>query len=171
MRIGWGMALDLMHTGVAQTVAEIVRQAGDLRRVVFVSGNFDVIHPGHLRLLKFAAECGDFLVVGVDDQTRMKLRVPSAMRLEGVQAISLVDYAFLMPVLPENFLVQFKPSVVVKGKEFETQYNPEQDVIESNGGKLLFSSGELRFSSFDLLQHEYTNANFSTISKPTSLIQ
>jgi bifunctional ADP-heptose synthase (sugar kinase/adenylyltransferase) len=37
-------------------------------RIVFVSGNFNIIHPGHLRLLRFAAECGDFLVVGVQAQ-------------------------------------------------------------------------------------------------------
>ena len=40
---------------------ELIRPPGS--RVVFVSGNFNIIHPGHLRLLNFAAECGDFLIV------------------------------------------------------------------------------------------------------------
>jgi len=37
------------------------------KRIIFVSGNFNIIHPGHLRLLRFAKECGDYLVVGVLD--------------------------------------------------------------------------------------------------------
>ena len=48
-----------------QTVAEIQKLAGVNKRIVFVSGNFNTLHPGHLRLLRFAAECGDLLVVGV----------------------------------------------------------------------------------------------------------
>ena len=48
-----------------RTVAEIQKLAGVGKRIVFVSGNFNTVHPGHLRLLRFAAECGDFLVVGV----------------------------------------------------------------------------------------------------------
>jgi bifunctional ADP-heptose synthase (sugar kinase/adenylyltransferase) len=34
--------------------------------VAFVSGNFNVVHPGHLRLLRFAAEQADILVVGIN---------------------------------------------------------------------------------------------------------
>ena len=33
---------------------------------VFVSGHFNVLHPGHLRLFRFAKECGDILIVGVE---------------------------------------------------------------------------------------------------------
>jgi len=56
---------------------------------------------------------------------------------------------------------------VVKGKEHETQYNPEQLVVESYGGKLLFSSGEVLFSSLDLLQKELQATTLSAIKKPT----
>ena len=34
-------------------------------RTVFVSGNFNVLHPGHLRLLRFAKEYGELLIVRV----------------------------------------------------------------------------------------------------------
>ena len=43
-----------------QIVAEIQKLADVGKRIVFVSGNFNTLHPGHLRLLRFAAECGDF---------------------------------------------------------------------------------------------------------------
>ena len=32
---------------------------------VFISGNFNILHPGHIRLFKFAKECGDKVIVGV----------------------------------------------------------------------------------------------------------
>ena len=43
----------------------IRRQTRGKGKIVFVSGFFNIVHPGHLRLLRFAAECGDYLVVGV----------------------------------------------------------------------------------------------------------
>ncbi|MDO8788829.1 MAG: PfkB family carbohydrate kinase [Sulfuritalea sp.] len=151
---------------MARIVAEIVQQARDSNRIVFVSGNFNVIHPGHLRLLNFAAECGDFLVVGVTGDDLPGAFIPENLRLEGVQAISAVSFAFLLPVSAEKFVAALKPHMVVKGKEHEAHFNPEQQVIEGYGGKLLFSSGEARFSSMDLLQRELRESNLSTIRKP-----
>ena len=40
------------------------------KRVVCVFGNFNILHPGHLRMLKFAKENGDFLVVGIRDKDK-----------------------------------------------------------------------------------------------------
>jgi len=49
---------------MSEDLAGILRKIKG-QRLVFVSGNFNVIHPGHLRILRFANECGDCLVVGV----------------------------------------------------------------------------------------------------------
>ncbi|MGH8670738.1 MAG: adenylyltransferase/cytidyltransferase family protein, partial [Burkholderiales bacterium] len=106
--------------------------------VVLVTGNFNVVHPGHLRLLKFAKDCGDFLVVGVNDQTSVRLTAPREMRLDGVRAISLVDYAFLLKEPAEVFIARLRPAIVVKGKEFETRENPEKAAVDAYRGKLLF---------------------------------
>lgn len=151
---------------VVQTIREM---AGDAR-IVFVSGNFNIVHPGHLRLLRFAAECGDFLVIGVNGRSSAGATLPEEMRLEGVQAISLVNYAFLLPEAPERFIAKLRPAVVVKGKEYESRENPEQAAVESYGGKLLFGSGEVRFSSLDLLQREYFETDFSGIRKPAEFL-
>jgi len=136
------------------------------QRIVFVSGNFNVVHPGHLRLLQFAADCGDVLVVGVNPDEHEGVTLPAAMRLEGVRALGIVDHAFLLDEKPEAFVARLKPDVVVKGKEFEEQANPEQEVVERYGGQLLFGSGEMRFSSIELLQRELRETNFSSIEKP-----
>lgn len=147
-------------------VTEIRRRAGIGRRVVFVSGNFNIVHPGHLRLLQFAAECGDFLAVGVFSDASSGVTIPADMRLEGIRAIGIVNHAFLLHEKLESFLAKLKPEIVVKGKEFEDRFNSEKAVVESYGGHLLFGSGEVRFSSLDLLQRELLETNYSSILKP-----
>lgn len=155
-----------MSGPIEAIVQEIRSRATPPRRIVFVSGNFNVVHPGHLRLLQFARDCGDFLVVGVNDNTSLGAKLTEAMRLDGIKAISLVDYAFILREAPETFIARLKPGVVVKGKEYESRVNPEQIVLDSYGGKLQFGSGEVRFSSIDLLRREYFETNFSSIHKP-----
>jgi len=39
---------------------------------VFVNGTFDVLHRGHLELLNFAKSCGDYLIVAIDTDDRVK---------------------------------------------------------------------------------------------------
>ena len=150
----------------SEIVAEIKHKAGLGKRIVFVSGNFNTIHPGHFRLLSFAAECGDFLVVGVTDDNANGVLVPVELRLGGVRAISYVDYSFTMSTPPEHIIKILEPAIVVKGQEHETHFNSEQDAVESYGGKLLFSSGEMRFSSIDLLRKEMLESNLSSIIRP-----
>lgn len=147
-------------------VSEIRAASGNSQRIVFVSGNFNVLHPGHLRLLNFAADCGDFLVVGVTRDGTSGTLVPEQLRHENIKSINLVNYSFVLKTEPSEFIAALRPHVVVKGKEHEDQYNPEQSVIESYGGKLLFSSGEMRFSSIELLQRELHEVNRSSLHKP-----
>lgn len=156
---------------VATILSEIADRKGNSERVVFVSGNFNVIHPGHLRLLNFAADCGDVLVVGVTRDDTPGVLVPESLRLAGVRAINGVDYALLLPDRVEDFVAALKPEVVVKGKEHEAQENPEQAIIDSYGGKLIFSSGDVRFSSMDLLRRELYEVNPSSIRPPADFPQ
>ena len=142
-----------------EIIDEIQKRAGAHKRIVFVSGNFNTIHPGHFRLLRFASEIGGFLVVGVTDNHAEGALVPTEMRLDGVRSISYVDYSFTLSAPPEQVIRILKPSVVVKGSEHETRFNSERDAVESYGGKLLFSSGEMRFSSVDLLKREMLELN------------
>jgi rfaE bifunctional protein kinase chain/domain len=147
-------------------IREIRSRAAGAEKIVFVSGNFNIVHPGHLRLLKFAAEAGDFLVVGVNTEVPPGVTIPADMRLEGVRAISFVNYACLLTEPADAFIARLRPDVVVKGKEYEAVENPERAVIEGYGGKLVFGSGEVRFSSMNLLQREYFELNLSSINKP-----
>jgi len=158
------MGLNLLPNGLP---AEIAARVARAKRVVFVSGNFNVIHPGHLRLLTFARECGDFLLVGVTADDQLGVFVPQSLRLEGVQAISSVDHAIPLPGPVEDFISTLKPNIVVKGKEHESHFNLELPILEGYGGKLIFGSGEVRFSSLELLQRELRQTNLSRILNPS----
>lgn len=135
-------------------------------RVAFVSGNFNILHPGHLRLLKFASEVADYVVVGLRPDDTRGVTVSGAMRLESVRALSVVNEAVLLAEDVPTFVARLKPDVVVKGKEFEDRDNPEAEVVASYGGKLIFASGEMQFASMELLRNEYTDTLFSAIRKP-----
>lgn len=142
------------------------------KRVVFVSGTFNIVHPGHLRLLRFAAECGDYLVVGVlDNRLSENAQLSQEIRLEGVAAISWVGHAFLLHDAPEDFVAELRPSVVVKGKEHEAQNNRELPVVQSYGGKLLFGSGDTTFSSLELIRKETELINHASIIRPEEYIE
>jgi cytidyltransferase-like protein len=143
---------------------------GENKSMAFVSGNFNVVHPGHLRLLKFAAEQADVLVVGVNCDKVTGVTLPQAMRLENVRSISMVDYAVGLDAPADSFIAALKPNVVVKGKEFEKRFNPEQAAVDGYGGRLVFSSGELRFASLSL-ERDYSGADLRAIRKPLDFPQ
>jgi len=126
-------------------------------KTVFVSGHFNVLHPGHLRLLRFAKECGEHLIIGVESDriAGNAAHISENLRLEGLQSNSWVDDVFLMDEAVTDAILRIKPDVVVKGKEHETRFNPELAVLEKYGGKLLFSSGETIFSSLELIKKEF----------------
>jgi rfaE bifunctional protein kinase chain/domain len=123
----------------------------------FISGCFNVIHPGHLRLLRLARENGDRLIVAVESDRIAgdAAHVPEQLRLEGVSSNSWVDEAVLIDESVSDFIQRLKPDIVFKGKEHQSKFNPEQAVVNSYGGKLSFGSGEVKFSSIDLLRKEF----------------
>ncbi len=141
------------------------------KKLVFVSGNFNVVHPGHLRLFDFAKECGDVLLVGLAQQGHVDVVLSEELRLRSFKQISEVDQSFILPCAADEFIAELKPDVVVKGKEHEKRYNPEADVIESYGGKLLFGSGDFHFSSLDLLRKELEETSDLKLRKPDGFLE
>jgi rfaE bifunctional protein kinase chain/domain len=124
--------------------------------IVFVSGNFNIVHPGHLRLLRFAKKSGSKLLVGVisDKMAGRDAFVHQDLRLESLKSNIWVDDCFILNEPIVDYLKKYKPDIVVKGKEHENLNNIEKEVLESYGGKLIFSSGDVSFSSMELLNNE-----------------
>lgn len=140
---------------------------------VLVTGSFNVLHPGHLRLLRFAKECGGKLIVGVysDKIAGNAAHVPENLRLEGLKSNSWVDEAFIMDEAIQDTILRLRPDIVVKGKEYESRFNLESSTLEQYGGRLLFSSGETIFSSVDLIRREFFNPEQNSIQLPRNYLR
>jgi len=150
---------------------QTIRSKAEGKDIVFVSGTFNIVHPGHLRLLRFAAECGEILVVGVlSNRLASGAQLQETTRLDGVDAITLVSHAFSLDDAPADFISELQPAVVVMGNEHENANNPEQSVVQTYGGKLLFGSGGTTFSSLELLRRETEFIDHGSIIKPKEYI-
>ena len=138
------------------------------KKTIFVSGHFNVLHPGHVRLLRFAKEYGGRLVVAVESDRLAghAAHVPEKLRLEGIQSNNWVDEAFITDEPVAAVISRLRPDIVVKGKEHESLFNPESEILAQYGGKLLFSSGETMFSSLDLIRKEFREFDPRSIALP-----
>ncbi|MFB9887600.1 PfkB family carbohydrate kinase [Balneatrix alpica] len=131
-----------------------VQQQG--KRVVMIYGDFNVLHPGHFRFIRFAAEQGDYLVVGLNDQSSSPgAFLSNEERWQALSCLDLVQEIVLIKDDLEAWLERIRPQVVVKGKEWQNQPNPETELLERLGTKLLFSSGERFVSSLPYMRRAY----------------
>jgi rfaE bifunctional protein kinase chain/domain/rfaE bifunctional protein nucleotidyltransferase chain/domain len=140
-------------------IREQLRQAG--KRVVQCHGCFDIVHPGHVRYLKFARNQGDVLVVTVSGDAVVakgpdRPYIHENLRLENLAALESVDYVCLdQETWAGPILDKVRPDVYVKGKEYERNADPrflkERDLVEGYGGQVIFSSGDVVYSSSYIL--------------------
>jgi D-beta-D-heptose 7-phosphate kinase/D-beta-D-heptose 1-phosphate adenosyltransferase len=93
---------------------------------VFTNGCFDLLHVGHVRLLQFARELGDFLVVGLNsDASVSRLKpgrplVPERERKEILRALRCVDNVVIFNEdTPEQLIKDLKPDILVKGSDWQ----------------------------------------------------
>jgi len=114
------------------------------RKTVLISGNFNVLHPGHIRLINFASTIADEVMVGVfsDKVAGTAVNIDQKSRIEAVSSLSLVDRVLLVDCEIKDFIRRHQPNFIVKGKEYENQPNAESDVLKEYGGQLIFNSGE-----------------------------
>lgn len=151
---------------IVKKIYDLTCQSG-LKKITFVHGDFNILHSGHLRFLDFSASCGDFLVVAVNGDKISETCVPENIRLISVEAVECVGFAFILNYPVEIFINALKPYAVIKGNEFKEKYNIEKQIVDSYGGKLIFSSGEIKFSNIELLRKEFSEIHFTSIVKPT----
>ena len=96
-------------------------------KTVFISGNFNIIHPGHQRLFMSAKELGNKLIVGIvsDKIAKKNAYIKEKLRLETVVGISIVDEVILIKDSVSATIKKLKPDIVFKGKEYENNFNIE----------------------------------------------
>src|SRR5579862_1507040 len=140
-------------------IRENAREQG--RTIVHCHGCFDIVHPGHIQHLQFAKSLGDILVVSVSSDTHVdkgvdRPLIPDELRAASLAALECVDWVFVNPdPTAVELLGKLQPDIYVKGKEYERNTDPrflaERQAIESAGGRVVFSSGEVVYSSTALI--------------------
>lgn len=123
----------------------IVAQAkGEGKTIVFTNGCFDLLHPGHLHLLREAKKLGDLLIVAMNsDRSVKKIKgpnrpiLPQADRAGLIAALEMVDFvtSFDEPD-PYNIVRELRPNVLVKGGDWANDKIVGREVVEENGGKV-----------------------------------
>lgn len=144
---------------IAQHVREL-RAAG--KTVVQCHGCFDLVHPGHIRYLQFARQLGDHLLVSVTGDSGMNKGparpfIPQELRAENLAALEFVSMVVIDPHPTACELLQLvRPDVYVKGREYAGSSDPrfrrESEIVQGYGGKVIFHSGDVVFSSTRLIQ-------------------
>ena len=86
-----------------------------MTKTIFISGNFNILHPGHLRLLRFARELGEELIVAVhsDRLGGEAIHVPDVLRFEGLESFIWVTKAFIIDAPVTESINLFKPRRVI----------------------------------------------------------
>ncbi len=114
---------------------------------VFTNGCFDILHPGHIKLLKEAKAQGDYLIVALNsDESVRKLKGKNRPilclddRMEVISSLVYVDFVTSFSELtPEKIISELKPDVHVKGGDYnpdDYESFPEAKLVKSYGGRV-----------------------------------
>ena len=139
---------------------DALRTAG--KTVVQCHGCFDIVHPGHIRYLQFARGLGDVLVVSLTGDGSVgkgpdRPYIPQDLRAENLAALECVDWVVVdtHPTACE-LLDTLRPDVYVKGREYasatDERFRRECEIVARYGGRVVFHSGDVVFSSTRLLE-------------------
>jgi rfaE bifunctional protein kinase chain/domain/rfaE bifunctional protein nucleotidyltransferase chain/domain len=133
-------------------------------RIVLCHGVFDVVHPGHLRHLVYAKSQADLLIVSITPDAFIKKGVyrphfPQNLRALNLAALEMVDFVVIdQHETPVNLIKKLRPNLFAKGSEYGTLANPktaeEVNALEGYGGRILFTPGDVVFSSTNLIQEK-----------------
>ncbi len=119
------------------------RRAG--RRIVFTNGVFDMLHPGHVRLLSRARALGDLLVVGLNsDSSARRLKgqhrpfLPQRERALMLAALESVDYVVVFGQdTPLSLIRSIGPDVLIKGSDWSAAGIVGSDMVKARGGRVV----------------------------------
>ena len=125
-------------------ISEELKKQG--KKVVTTNGVFDLLHIGHVRSFEKAKSFGDVLIVGINsDSSVKKIKgdkrpiISQNDRAEMLATLNVVDYIVIFEETTPNVILDaIKPSIHIKGKDWENKFCPEKELIEKNGGKMEF---------------------------------
>lgn len=97
-------------------------------KIIFVNGCFDVLHPGHIQLFKYAKSLGDYLIVAIDSDKRVsEMKGPErpifsqSDRSQTLEAIRYIDVVHIFDSKEdlENLLKSITPDIMIVGSDWK----------------------------------------------------
>jgi D-beta-D-heptose 7-phosphate kinase/D-beta-D-heptose 1-phosphate adenosyltransferase len=97
-------------------------------KIIFVNGCFDVLHPGHIQLFKYAKSLGDYLIVAIDSDKRVsEIKGPErpifsqSDRSQTLEAIRYIDVVYIFDSKEdlENLLKDIAPDIMIVGSDWK----------------------------------------------------
>jgi len=124
------------------SLADQARQDG--KTIVFTNGCFDLLHRGHVHVLRQARASGDLLIVGINsDRSVRSIKgatrpiLPEIDRVELIAAMEMVDYVVLFDEPdPYQLIAVIKPRVLAKGGDWGGEKIIGADIVERDGGRV-----------------------------------
>lgn len=147
----------------ADEIRAIVGKRPRTKRVIMCHGTFDVVHPGHVRHLLYAKTKADILIASLtaDEHIKkgnMRPYVPQDLRAMNLAALAMVDYVVVDgDATPLRNLSTIQPDYFAKGYEYTAgavhpKTQEEIDVLDSYGGVIIFTPGDIVYSSSALIE-------------------
>ena len=131
----------------------------EAKRVVFTNGCYDILHPGHIRLLERARSMGDLLVLALNTDASVRRlkgplrpliaeqeRVAMALALEAVDAVTLFDED-----TPRELIAAVLPDVLIKGADW-AHFIAGREEVEAAGGQVLALRLEPGYSTTGIVE-------------------
>lgn len=148
-----------------QELAEILGSPPRDRKVIMCHGTFDVVHPGHVRHLMYAKSKADILIASLTcdayiAKANFRPFVPEQLRALNLAALDMVDYVVVdHHATPLENLQIIKPDFFAKGYEYVSsglhpKTKEEKDVLDVYGGEIIFTPGDIVYSSSSLIELE-----------------
>lgn len=160
-----------------KTIDELLEAIGQFPRkhkVIMCHGVFDVVHPGHVRHLAYAKSKADVLVVSITCDKHIKKgvhrpHVPDSLRALNLAAFEMVDYVVIdKNAKPLENLNVIRPDFFAKGFEYTGDKLPahtqeEMDVIAGYSGEMIFTPGDVVYSSSKLINMALPNISIDKL--------
>lgn len=155
--------LKVMTLTEAAQMAERWRKQG--YRVGFTNGVFDLLHPGHLSLLRQAKAACDRLIIGMNSAASVKRLKGDGRPVqgEGARAAVLASLADVDGVVifaedtPFNLIKEIRPALLVKGSDYTVDTVVGADLVTSWGGEILLAK---------LVDGQSTTATIARLMEP-----
>ena len=129
------------------------------KKIVFTNGCFDLLHPGHVKLLEQAKSLGDTLIVGINSDGSVRKNkganrpvMPAGERAEILAGLAAVDYVVVFDEpTPRELIAAILPNILVKGSDWGADEIVGREDVEGAGGRVVSIPVEPGFSTTNLI--------------------